>query len=90
MTRTYRRQPRCFRNPTTLNTQKIEQRAKDELTEYGNCSSIRLRIRANKNSNAIVTAYDDIRYNTRERTKSSLKYRFKQKSSCGNIKYIEL
>jgi hypothetical protein len=88
MTRTYRRKPRCFRNPTTLNAQKVEQKALDDLTYYNCLPSNRLVVRANRSSGAIPSSYDDLDYATSERTKSSLKYRFTKKSCCGNIKYI--
>jgi hypothetical protein len=75
MSRTYRRKPRCFRNPTTLGTQKLEQYANELLKEtifYSN----RLAIRANRSSGKIPSAYDDLSYNTREPTKDKIKPRF--------------
>lgn len=57
----------------------MEQYAKEALTEYGDCASNRLTVRANRSSGAIPTNYDDLSYATSERTKSSLKYRFTKK-----------
>ena len=72
MSRTYRKKPRCFRKPTTLNAQKIEQKAFNCIVEAGHYS-VRLAVRANRSSGAIPSSYDDLHYATREREKPTKK-----------------
>jgi hypothetical protein len=78
MSRTYRKKPNCFRKPTTLGTQKKEQYANEEIKET-RFSSNRLSARANISSGKLPSSYDDLSYNTRERTNSEIKSRLRNK-----------
>lgn len=68
MSRTYRNKPRCFRYPSTFPVIRMEMAAIDCLVEAFEVAPNRLANRGNP-CGAIPTAYDDLSYDTRERSK---------------------
>lgn len=73
MSRTYRNRPRCFRHPSTTPIMRLEIAAREALADEGFVSPNRQRCRANPHSDAIPTAWDDLSYHTRERSKPKVK-----------------